>query len=148
MKREQLVTVLLLALAIAVPAQALRRQQDTGTAPDDIREQANPVEAGPESLRAGRILWEKHCLTCHGEAGRGDGPNARLHEARKKVAPRDLTAAQFQENVSDGEIFWRVSKGLVEAGEVLMPPYEEMIPSEAQRWQLVHYVRSLRTAGS
>jgi mono/diheme cytochrome c family protein len=144
MKSRELIAVLLLAVLVALPVEARRQQGDTGAAPDDVRDQTNPVETGPESLRAGRLLWERHCLTCHGELGRGDGPNARLHEARKKVAPRDLTQVQFQDNISDGEIFWRISKGLVEDGEVLMPPYEEKIRSEAQRWQLVHYVRRLR----
>jgi len=145
MNRRQRTAVLLLATLVAVPAAAWRQQEpDTIDAPDDVRDRENPVESGPESLRAGRTLWEKHCLTCHGELGKGDGPNARLHEARKKVAPRNLTDPQFQDNVTDGEIFWRVTMGLVEEGEVLMPAYEKKIPSEAQRWQLVHYVRSLR----
>jgi mono/diheme cytochrome c family protein len=145
MKAEQLITVLLLAVAVALPAEARRRGQDTEAAPDAVRDRGNPVEAGPQSLQAGRILWEKHCLTCHGEQGRGDGPNARLHEARKKVAPRDLSDPQLHDNITDGEIFWRISRGLIEGREVLMPAYEEKIPSEAQRWQLVHYVRSLRS---
>jgi len=132
-----------LALAVALPARAAQESLDTTVAPDEVRDRANPVGPGPEPVRAGRLLWEQHCLTCHGEEGRGDGPNARLHEARKHVAPRDLTDPRFQENVTDGEIFWRISKGLVEEGEVLMPSYEKKIPSEAQRWMLVHYVRTL-----
>jgi mono/diheme cytochrome c family protein len=116
---------------------------DTTIAPDEFLEMVNPVEAGPQSLNAGKLLWEKHCLMCHGTLGKGDGPNARLHQARKNVAPRDLTDPDLQENIADGEIFWRISKGLVEGENVVMPPYEEKIPSDMQRWQLVHFVRSL-----
>jgi len=144
---REFIAVSLLAAAVSLAAGSLgatQEQADTTEAPAEIRDRPNPVVTGPESIKAGRVLWEKHCFTCHGDAGRGDGPNARLHEARKGVKPRDLTDPKLQNNMTDGEIFWRVSKGLVEHGEVLMPSYEEKIPSEAQRWQLVHYVRSLR----
>ena len=36
----------------------------------------NPFPANPESLQAGRLVYQQHCETCHGLAGHGDGPSA------------------------------------------------------------------------
>ena len=45
--------------------------------------QAQPVEL----VERGRKSFRVHCQTCHGEAGRGDGPMAEL----LRVRPADLT---------------------------------------------------------
>ena len=100
-----------------------------------------------ETLRLARTLWRTNCETCHGVAGRGDGPNARLHERRKGHAPRNLTDPNVQENLTDGELFWRVSKGIIEDGNIIMPSFEKEVPSETQRWLLVLFVRELGRAG-
>ena len=53
----------------------------------------------------------------------------------------------MQDNLTDGEIFWRISKGIIEEGNnVIMPRYEDKIPSETERWQLVVFVRELGRA--
>ena len=36
----------------------------------------NPFPPTPESLRAGEASYLQNCQTCHGAAGRGDGPAA------------------------------------------------------------------------
>jgi len=107
------------------------------------RERKNPVALSADALRAGRFQWREHCETCHGAQGRGDGPNARLHERRKGHAPRNLTEPEVQENLTDGEIFWRISKGIIEDENIIMPEFATKVPSETQRWQLVLYVREL-----
>lgn len=122
--------------------------EDPYEIPDAARDRHNPIVRSELTLRAGEILWEKHCETCHGATGKGDGPNARLHEQRKGRAPRNLTNPRVQENLTDGEIFWRISKGLIEEGNnIIMPRYEQRIPSETDRWQLVLFVRELGRAG-
>jgi len=114
--------------------------------PEIARNRHNPILRSDLALRGAQTLWRKHCETCHGVAGRGDGPNARLHEQRKGHAPRNLTNPRVQENLTDGEIFWRISKGLIEDDKVIMPKHEQKIPSETERWQLVLYVRELGQA--
>ena len=111
--------------------------------PDVARERRNPLSRTDDTLKLGHALWQKHCETCHGTQGRGDGPNARLHEQRRGHAPRNLTEARVQENLTDGEIFWRITKGLIEDGKIIMPSYEQKIPVERDRWQLVLFVREL-----
>jgi hypothetical protein len=111
--------------------------------PEAARNRKNPLVPSEETLSAGRTSWRSHCETCHGALGKGDGPNARLHEARKGYAPRNLTDPDVQDNLTDGEIFWRLSKGIVEGGNIIMPAYEAKVPSETARWELVLFVREL-----
>ena len=152
---KQLVWVGALVLAPLVAVSALERQaadptkdaDDPYEIPEAARERRNPMVRSDLALRSGQTLWKKHCENCHGVTGRGDGPDARLHEKRKGHAPRNLTNAKVQDNLTDGEIFWRISKGIIEEGNnVIMPKYEDKIPSETERWQLVLFVRELGPA--
>ena len=110
--------------------------------PDAARERRSPVTRSEQTLRPARTLWLNHCETCHGISGRGDGPNARLHERRKGHAPRNLTDPNVQENLTDGEIFWRVTRGIIDGDNIIMPTYESKT-TETERWLLVLYVREL-----
>ena len=128
----------------AAPRKDAKEPEDPYEIPDAARERRNPLLRSDLALRNAQVLWQKHCETCHGATGRGDGPNARLHEQRKGHAPRNLTNPKVQANLTDGDIFWRITKGIVEEGNnVIMPRYEEKIPSENDRWQLVLFVREL-----
>lgn len=128
-------------------AQATKRAAEDDEIPAAAVARRNPVSSSDEALRGGRMLWMSHCETCHGAEGRGDGPNARLHEARKGRAPRNLTDPAVQENLTDGEVYWRVSKGIVDGDSIIMPAFEGKVPSETERWQLVMFVRVLGRAG-
>jgi mono/diheme cytochrome c family protein len=115
--------------------------------PESAKSLRNPVQRTDDIVRTGRALWRAHCETCHGVRGRGDGPSARLHELRKNVAPRDLTDSDVQ-SLADGEIFWRITNGYIDGDNIIMPAYRNKVPQDAQRWQLVLYVRELgRLAG-
>ncbi len=151
---KELLVVGLLAVSPLVAAQdkqaagTKKEEDDPYEIPDAARERRNPVLRSDLALRNAQALWQKHCETCHGATGHGDGPNARLHEQRKGHAPRNLTNPKVQANLTDGDIFWRISKGIIEEGNnVIMPRYEDKIPSETERWQLVLFVRGLGQPG-
>jgi len=82
----------------------------------------------------GKELWAKHCKSCHGAKGLGDGPKG----ASLKTSPGDFTAAAFQAS-TDGELFYRLNKGRDE-----MPTYEKKIPESNDRWALVGYMRTFK----
>jgi mono/diheme cytochrome c family protein len=84
----------------------------------------------------------KHCVTCHGNEGRGDGPSARLHARRSGYAPRDLSRPDVQQGLTDGEMFWKLTNGWRPAGRTVMPGLGDEV-SEEDRWRIVLYVRSL-----
>lgn len=124
-------------------APALCQRPAPWVAPKEERERPNPVPNSDEAQKRGRLMYQRHCAMCHGDKGKGDGPAARLHAERSKRAPQDLTDARVQAGMSDGEIFWKVSVGLKENGQIIMPTFAEEIPRDEDRWKLVHYVRAL-----
>jgi mono/diheme cytochrome c family protein len=102
--------------------------------PDDAKAVPNPVEATPEAIAAGGELYKKHCLMCHGETGKGDGPATKF----MKPVPHDISTAAVKSANTDGEIFYKIT-----TGKKPMPPMNRKL-SETERWQVVHYVRSLQ----
>jgi mono/diheme cytochrome c family protein len=81
----------------------------------------------PEAVAAGGLIYRDHCLECHKADAQGDG--------RKKPSLRtDRIRA-----VSDGDLEWFLRQGDLGHG---MPSWSSL--PEAQRWQLIAYLRSLQ----
>lgn len=91
----------------------------------------NPVEKNDATISSGRELYDRHCLTCHGKNGRGDG----LKSAALTQSPGDLSVRKYQKQ-SDGEQFYKTKAG---RGE--MPGYEGILTDE-EIWKIVGYMRS------
>ena len=85
-------------------------------------------------IATGKELWAKHCKSCHGSKGLGDGPKG----ASLKTFPGDFSSAAFQGG-TDGEILYRTDKGRDE-----MPAYEKKIPDINDRWALVAFMRTFK----
>jgi mono/diheme cytochrome c family protein len=116
-------------------------------APAEARALTSPFASStPEHLKKGRSLFVRHCVTCHGELGRGDGPSARLHAKRSGYQPRDLSRPDIQAGLTDGEIFWKIGAGWRPKGRIVMPGIGTEV-TEEDRWRLVLYVRSLKGGG-
>jgi len=139
-KRGPRLVLLAAALAsLGVPGPAADQEW---VAPPEERARTNPVPASPEALQKGRFLYRKNCQRCHGEKGKGDGPSGRLGIE----PPQDLTNPAKQAKLTDGEIFWKISTGLKDGADVIMPAYKREIPADDDRWKVVLFVRTL--AGS
>jgi mono/diheme cytochrome c family protein len=106
---------------------------ELGKAPEKARNRANPIENDPDSIAAGRLLFEDHCAECHGETAEGG-------KGRKKGP--SLRAPEVQ-NARPGTLFWLLTNGVVRKG---MPVWSRL--PEPQRWQLVRYLKSLGVAQS
>ena len=91
----------------------------------------NPVPPTPEGIAAAMIVYQNRCANCHGVNGDGNGPKA----AELSVAPADFRNARAMAAVTDGELYWQITKGARP-----MPSFESL--SEQERWQLVNYVRT------
>ena len=86
-------------------------------------------------------LFKTHCMTCHGESGKGDGVQAAV--LSKTVPVSDLTDAAMK-SLGDDYIFWHITVG-PEASKQMgsaMTAFKDII-SEEDRWQLVAHVRTL-----
>lgn len=99
--------------------------------PDKDKALKAPAKA---DVASGKELWAKHCKSCHGSKGLGDGPKA----ASLKTEAGDFSSATFQAS-TDGELFFRTNKG---RGE--MPAYEKKIPEATDRWALVAFMRTMK----
>jgi mono/diheme cytochrome c family protein len=112
--------------------------------PDEFAELTNPLANDPEAIEGGMVLYDTLCVSCHGPEGRGDGPAGEVLEPK----PANLADSMMMGELSDGYLFWRISKGgAMEPFNSAMPAWEASL-TEAERWQLVSYIRSLSDAGN
>lgn len=97
-------------------------------------------ELSPEQATAeAKAVYENRCATCHGEAGRGDGPAARA----LAVKPRDYTDAAWQAATSDAQIRATIVGGGAAVGKsAVMPSNKDLDPAVVDA--LVRQVRSFR----
>jgi mono/diheme cytochrome c family protein len=109
-------------------------QEGAWVVPEEARAVPSPVESTPEAVAAGGVLFKKHCVMCHGETAKGDGPATKF----MKPAPPDISTAEAKARMTDGEIFYKVS-----TGKRPMPQMDKKL-SETERWQVVLYLRSLQ----
>ena len=101
---------------------------------------APPVAYAQADLDKGKQQYTLYCVTCHGELGDGQGIVGRTLDP----PPRDFTVGDFKFGGSDEEIFAVISNGAASVGgSPLMAPWGAVIP-EAERWNIVHYIRSLK----
>lgn len=79
-----------------------------------------------------KSTFDGKCATCHGKDGRGKTFKGRMSHAR------DLTAAEWQNDVTDERIFNSISNGRNK-----MPAFKKKL-TEAQIEELVGYVRRFK----
>lgn len=101
-------------------------------APAKYKTMKSPVSSNKESIANGKDLYNKHCKSCHGSAGLGDGPKA----ATLDVPCGDFTTKKFQSQ-TDGEIFFKITEGREK-----MPSFKKNIPEDNDRWAIIHYLRT------
>ena len=113
--------------------------KNTWELPEDADRTKNPTAATPESIAKGKELYldqaKGNCIFCHGETGSGNEANL----ARLRRKPADLTNKERMTSMTDGEVFWKITKGI----QGIMPPGERKMKTEAERWDVVNYVRTL-----
>jgi mono/diheme cytochrome c family protein len=130
--RKILFAVLLALICVALIYTAFQRDKPW-VVPEEVKRMKNPVAPSESTLKAARGIYMDECAQCHGERGKGDGPEAAMHSP----APSDLTYSRHMNAVTDGEIFYQISEG-----RKPMPSFKKRL-TEDQRWGLVLFVRSL-----
>ena len=53
--------------------------------PDNAKKMKNAVKSDAESIAAGKALYAKHCKSCHGKGGEGDGTHAGNSKGERQV---------------------------------------------------------------
>ncbi len=107
--------------------------------PEEFASLENPFSGDHEAIEAGEAIFQTNCVPCHGPEGKGDGPSAEALDPK----PANLSDGAMMKMMSDGYMFWRVSKGgQVDPFDSAMPAWETSL-TEEQRWQVISFARTL-----
>jgi len=130
-RTRQLLLVFILVLLVAAIVYAVSENRPWKI-PEEAKLRKSPLQTSPAALAAARTVYRDKCVQCHGETGKGDGPDAASYYPR----PASLTDTRHINSVTDGEIFYQISEG-----RKPMPAFKKRL-TEEQRWQLVLLVRA------
>jgi len=131
-----MVTLVFLTISIntVIAKNASSSQKDHWQAPVTAKNTQNPMLNNQKAVEAGATIFKQQCATCHGSAGKGDGPASQF---LGKPVP-NLTSGQVQSQ-TDGELFWKISNG-----NAPMPTFKASLTDE-QRWQVITFLRTLKS---
>lgn len=94
---------------------------------------AVPALDDPELAARGRVLYDAHCLGCHGAPGVAPEPYA------LGLQPAPANLAYTARSWPDGDLYWAIRHGIRMTG---MPAWEYRM-SEDELWAVVAFVRRL-----
>ncbi len=106
--------------------------QEEWKVPAKYEKMKNTTEASSENLSIGKSLYSKHCKSCHGKTGQGDGTKADGVEGDLG----DFSSKEYQAQ-SDGALFYKSYIGRLD-----MPNYEKKM-TEEDMWFVVNFMRTL-----
>jgi mono/diheme cytochrome c family protein len=115
----------------ALPSDAGQGGERHWLAPSDAVKRTNPIAPAGRSIARGQKLYDRHCASCHGVRGAGDGPAGQTLPRK----PANLQAKARQH--TDGDLAWKIA-----TGRDAMPGWSGML-SEQDIWHVVNYLRSL-----
>ena len=106
--------------------------QEEWKVPAKYEAMKNPISPKTDAA-IGKSLYTKHCKSCHGAEGYGDGPKA--NEMDGDLG--DFSTEEFQAQ-SDGALFYKTTIGRDD-----MPEFTKKLPDDEDRWLIVNYMRTL-----
>ncbi len=123
----------LLVVAVAWLSGPSRAAEDKQPFNAEAAKLKNPEPSNAEAIESGKKLYQRHCASCHGRGGKGDGGLA-----LSGGEPSDLTDDVWDTGSTDGEIFAAIRDGL----SADMLAYKEKM-KDKEIWQVVIFLRSL-----
>ena len=94
----------------------------------------NPTPATPASIANGQKVFQKNCVFCHGDTGKGDG----MQGEDMDPPPADLTDHEWEHGSTDGEIYTVIRGGTTHG----MKAFGSKLTA-GQIWDLVNFLRSI-----
>jgi len=139
------VTVAALLAIIAVPTLAATKdKKKANPLPISVNQLKQRPAQNKTSVAAGKKLYNRSCVYCHGTKGMGKGPVAYFLSRSTGPHPRDFTAAVYKfrstqsgELPMDEDLFRTITNGV----PGFMPGFAGL--KVADRWRLVYYIKSL-----
>src|ERR1041385_7786868 len=91
-------------LWLLLPVVLMQAQQNPfKDAPASAKATKNPVAGQPSAIEAGKTLYARNCLSCHGKALQGTGNVPSLVDGKLH-------------GITSGEIFWFITKASTDNG--------------------------------
>jgi len=131
LRQRKMLFFALLAVSALVLVYALYTNYEWPV-PEAAKKVKNPLQASAAGMASARAIYRDKCANCHGDTGKGDGPEAASHYP----PPASFLDYHRMHATTDGELFYRITKG-----RRPMPAFESRL-TEEQRWQLVLLVRA------
>jgi cytochrome c oxidase cbb3-type subunit 3 len=92
------------------------------------------VATTPESVGAGKQVYQRRCASCHGLNGEGGAGNDLIGPAPS------LVDAMWEHGSTDGEIFDVIKNGV--PPDFMMVPWKDELKDD-EMWSVVNYLRSI-----
>ncbi len=142
---------MLCAVLLLLTACSNGTDDGSSKAPASPVESATKTQAPSAATRpsgdavAGKVVYERHCHFCHGNSGLGDGPVGMAISPH----PADFVHDRKRMKKTDEELFESISEGVKKevGGEAMNMPEWKGILSEAERWDVLAYIRQLAEEG-
>ena len=106
--------------------------QEPWEAPAKYQKMVNPQLKNADADNIGRTLYTKHCKSCHGTKGKGDGTKAGSIDTKMP----DFTNAASKKQ-SDGSLYYKTFIGRDD-----MPSFSKKITDEEEQWLVINYIKS------
>ena len=127
MTQKRLLTLTLLASASAFAG--------NWNVPPDAHGIENPIPINDQTTAKAAEVYSKHCVSCHGKDGRGDGTQEKVDYSLQSIL-----ATPTQPNnqpLTDGELYWKITHGVGK-----MPAFAGKL-TDTERWLMVNHMRRL-----
>jgi len=107
--------------------------QELWEVPAKYKKMKNPQLDNVDSENIGRILYSKHCKSCHGTKGKGDGKKAKSLDTKMP----DLTNPESKKQ-TDGSLYYKTYIGRDD-----MPSFKKKISDSEEQWLVINYIKKL-----
>ena len=100
--------------------------------PAKYKKMSNPVKSSDASVKVGKTLYSKHCASCHGKSGMGDGKKA----SELDTEMPDITTKAYKSQAAGVKYYQSF------IGRDDMPNFEKKIPDDEDRWAIINYIET------
>jgi len=125
---------ILMALGLFILFAGFSILQEPWVVPGKYKKMENTAVFDGEGKMVAKQLYSKHCKSCHGKTGLGDGTKAKELD----TPSGDFSLPEFHDQ-SDGALYYKTTIGRDD-----MPAFDKKIPSDEDRWLLIHYMRTFK----
>lgn len=132
---ENSIKITMLLIAMISFSFTFKSTQDPWKIPAKYKTMKNPTDASDkEGILDGKGIFARQCASCHGKKGMGDGSKA----STLKGDLGDFSDPDFYEDQTDGELFYKITKGKDD-----MPTFEKKIKESEDIWLVINFIKTL-----